>query len=859
MLRMKAKALLWVGGLMLIALSAPSFGNETDHVVLKVDLSIDGGAKLDAKSIKYSAFPGGKRCSFVYLGPKRTRTIKYMTEIGFKTTVYLSPKASAKSVKAYEDAGAEVAVSPWGCKGGYSSNIQGNTLQGTFDALTTSRLVLQKKANKPLLVGRCGGHISVPSFQCNRNFDSGVGYGAAYMDSHYLMAFDPTYGICAYLGYGRKPEAATRGLNNNTMNTRKVPNELIYYQILYGQFEGTLRRVQKGQVVRFSLRDFDAKDLEELKDNIGEFGKHPDIWHAGDGDIAAYEYVKKKVKVLGVNAGTNGTVQISLGVEKNTYPGFLAVPLSLELPAGTAVKKAVAASVACTITKRKEGVHVDIPIAKVLRSGCQMTFKTAAPDMTVPDEMGGKLTIKNTSKKPIEGGKLTWIGSAGLEGSQGLTVEGGTDKPITIAPNAEAVIDVKIKTAPNSRWGMLPIVAQLKAKVGGKETVLMEGFEIVVAPMLRVEMDPMNRIPMPKGAYQYFEIHLNNGKSESKLINHKAGACKGKLAFKLPEGMTAEPAELPFELKENEKKTLVVKVTNNQWGEKIVRVRPVLKLDGIDKTFETICLGTTVTRNQKRIDYKPLDDKGLLVQATWDDKTKGGRFDRSVGRSSSHYYPGHSPAYSPEGIKKWCMETARACQIYKTFKNVNHMAGTIMFYMKRDPKQRNELQVNANPATSWKQGVNRGNRGESLLVIGMTQRSKASNSGLVVRRYPGWGGKEGWLEVIYQCMGGRLYYLQAPYEKKRMYDWRHVAVVWDVKERRLELYLDGKLAGKADPGKIPWYTVPWDPGAAAGHPLIVHTTDHGHWCGTMKDEFYIYNRAMPLKEIQENRDLVKKK
>jgi hypothetical protein len=231
-----------------------------------------------------------------------------------------------------------------------------------------------------------------------------------------------------------------------------------------------------------------------------------------------------------------------------------------------------------------------------------------------------------------------------------------------------------------------------------------------------------------------------------------------------------------------------------------------------------------------------------------------------VGRASPHYYPGHGPGYSNEGVKAWCLESARSCQIYGTYKNIDAQEGTLLFWFRRDPKVRNELQVEVkDPTVTWKQGVNRGNDGESMIVVGNLGRRPASNSGMALRRFPSWGAKEGYLELVYECLGNRLYHCSAAYEKARMFEWRHCAMLWSAKERRLELYLDGALAAKAEPGQTDWYPVPWDNGGDIGHPLILLTTDHGHWSGTCRDEVYIYNRALSADEIKANMELAKKK
>ena len=96
-----------------------------------------------------------------------------------------------------------------------------------------------------------------------------------------------------------------------------------------------------------------------------------------------------------------------------------------------------------------------------------------------------------------------------------------------------------------------------------------------------------------------------------------------------------------------------------------------------------------------------------------------------------------------------------------------------------------------------------------------------------------------------------VHYVQVPYETKKLYEWRHIAIVWDLAARRLELYLDGTLAGRAEKGKGEWLVQPWDRGRRTMNIVMVET-HHGHWSGSMRDELYIYNRPLSPAEIRAN-------
>lgn len=828
-----------------LVLGAAPQGEQT----LRLTVRLDGPAPA---SVKIAPFPSGKRCAFTYTGPTNPRTIAFMTQMGFRATVYLSPGAAPDAVRALEDAGADIGIGGyWGAQGDYASLIGQNSAQEAFDAVATSVLDLRRKAKGPVLCGAIGGHIDIAKFPLNRDMDHADGYGAVFQDSNLVLLLDnKPYAVL--LGRNQAKPIVTRPKHDNVIETRNVPNELVYYQILAGQFQGTLKRAARGQIVRYSIRDFKTEDLEELQEVIGDYGRHPQIWHATEAELGAGEYVKAQAKIAKIHWS-----EISIDLPRDVFASHLITPLCLELPKGTPVKSASIEGLPCKVTTADDGVFIDVPLGAALRDGVEMTLATAAPDLTVPDAMGATLTVKNLSDQPLENAQVEWVGCPGMTGGEGLSMA-AEGKPFTLAPKSEIKLSATAKTARGARWGLSPAIAVLRATRNGQPRVFSAGFELVVAPRLRVEMDPMSRLPLPVGRSQHFVVRIANGRAPTKFISQKAGACRGAVKLDLPPGMTAEPPEQRFDLPEDGAATLTFLVTNREWSKEPANVRPQVRFDGETDPVEVICPGTTVIRDQELIETRPLEADGLLVYAGWDDRDKGGKFDRSAGSPSSHYYPGHEPGYTNEGMKSWGLESARSCQIYKTFKNIDAQEGTMAFWFRRDPKVRNELQVKGNPAESWKQGVNRGNTGESMITVGMVQRRGYSNGGLGLRRFPAWEGKEGYLELVYQGLGRRLHHVTVPYEKDRMFDWRHLAIVWSVKEKRLEIHLDGKLAGKADPAEAEWQPVPWDNAGPYGHPLEILTTDHGHWSGTCRDELYIYNRALSPAEIQANLDKSRK-
>ena len=178
-------------------------------LLLKVRLEFEKKTVLRRADVSFALFPSGKRCAFTYAGPKSYRTIEALSKLGFRTTVYCSPASSTERIQDLEEAGADVGVSVWGAKGTYASHIGANTIQEAFDAVTTSRIVLRKKADGLVAVGSTGGHYSTRRFPVDRNPDRGSGFGYAYHDSNYLMLSDnKPYMI--YLGQTRAGQDGPR-------------------------------------------------------------------------------------------------------------------------------------------------------------------------------------------------------------------------------------------------------------------------------------------------------------------------------------------------------------------------------------------------------------------------------------------------------------------------------------------------------------------------------------------------------------------------------------------------------------------------------------------------------------------------
>jgi hypothetical protein len=387
----------------------------------------------------------------------------------------------------------------------------------------------------------------------------------------------------------------------------------------------------------------------------------------------------------------------------------------------------------------------------------------------------------------------------------------------------------------------------------------MAGAEVVLAPRLRVDMDPAQQFPMVKGSTQHLLVHVSNeraskpGGPPDMFISQSTGAVKATATVQVPEGMDVTPKEIPFELPaEGGRKTLVFKVHNDRWGKELVRVRPLFTFQGEKEPIEHVYPGTNVIRDEEVLDFKPLDDRGLTFY---------GGFEKNENRASSprNITGWGNRSYYHEGVKGWCLDTG-SCTFLDPFKTVDCRQGTATIWIRRDPQHKNENQYRPDPTETWKHPLEEG-YGYAELIMGDegAQTMETSKSGAGLRRWPGWEGKRGYLEATFRAMGKRKYYCQAPFDWTDQ--WQHLALLWHAADRRLEIYVDGKLAAKADPGDEEWHTSPWDrgrPGGGTNGGWSLGSCDHGKKFYTLRDEVYIYNRALSAEEIRANMELTRK-
>jgi len=460
------------------------------------------------------------------------------------------------------------------------------------------------------------------------------------------------------------------------------------------------------------------------------------------------------------------------------------------------------------------------------------------------------LKIKNDLDLPLKDIQLKWAPAPGIEGgSSGLFVR--AEAPRELPAQGSADCAVTLETTRGARFGFTPLTVVLQASAGKVQRSFMESFEVVVAPLLKVVMDPIQPISARPGDDLWFQVRVSNKRvidaigvraNWPSFLSHRSGPCRGTVSLDLPRGMENLGSPQPFELAKNDHATLIFKVKNNSWDEMPVKVRPEIRLEGWRDPIDFPARGTTVIRNRATLEYKPLNADGLLFYfscdseldyiAASDPKSKRGRF----------FWWGDSafPNPFPIGVKGRCMPGMgrQFTQFgFASLKNIECRRGTVCLWLRKEPGKRNEMGKN---------------RREEIFgpKVPPTQERAEGTSGVTLWRHRAWDSKPGYLQLEYQGLGKRFQRCQARFDWTEK--WRHAAYLWDTAARRLELYLDGKLADKVKPDGEPWYPVPWDDGTGNNARLTGMMSEGGAYNGTQRDEIYIYNRPLTVAEIREN-------
>ncbi|MHC4717245.1 MAG: COG1470 family protein, partial [Planctomycetota bacterium] len=322
-----------------------------------------------------------------------------------------------------------------------------------------------------------------------------------------------------------------------------------------------------------------------------------------------------------------------------------------------------------------------------------------------------------------------------------------------------------------------------------------------------VDLDPVPQIPLRAGQSQHFLVNLSNA----------SATCRGKVSFAdLPEGFAAEPKAQPFELAPGKSVQLVFRITCTAWGGPAT-VRPTVTVEGDQPVKFPEHLKTNVIRDRKLLDKQPVDDKGLLLYYSFGDGWKGHSnsnifADKCVGERSLWNEGLWNAPGGVKGNASWACSGDAECKIaFAPLNNVDHRRGTILFWLRKGTRTKEIIYHRAfkmDRDSTWKIGptISRGFQGEGIFGANYSpqmeatrtrslkgwKRKGSSDSFISLRRYKARGGVRGYLEATYLAMRQRRYTVRADYDWTRQ--WHHVAVLWDTDARRLEIYIDDKLA-----------------------------------------------------------------
>ncbi len=403
---------------------------------------------------------------------------------------------------------------------------------------------------------------------------------------------------------------------------------------------------------------------------------------------------------------------------------------------------------------------------------------------------------------------------------------------------------------------------------------------------LTVDMDPVPRIVLRAGDYQYFLIHLSNASS----------SCTGTVSFtNLPPGLSSMPQSQDFTLSPGASQDLSFKVSSSTWAPPAV-IRPTVTASGGEqvnfpdslKTYvltDSFFIDSVGAATRRSLKNTPLFPTGLLAYYSGGDGNDGYRYNSSVGYAA---FWNEGIWIHNGGVKGKCVFGHNGLAYprhhwskigMETLNNISHRRGTILFWTRKQLQQSGEINYapgfTGDPSTTWQIGPNdmRGSSGEGMfgyswspqqvysnwyLHQGTTVYKSGSNSFVGLRRYKSAAGlTSGFLEATYLAMRGDIYSVQALFDRPD--EWQHVAVAWDAESAKLEIYVNGVLqSGTVKKNGVPstdtiWYGAPFDVGVFCNITMaFVQVSDEGGCNTTDRDELYIYNRALSAQEIQAN-------
>ena len=767
------------------------------------------GAELTSENVKLAPLPAGKKLAvvlFVDWSYRSAATAVPLAEAfqqaGWRGTFFL---AGAKDIKQYaprlEALGQEVASNLFsGGISAYRDEMFSYSPQDIFNAIGPLKSELNAVLKQPVVTQLVRGH--------------GVPYRDRLRQMNYLEATH-WYTHYVFLGRGPQDEVSVGSYHKGSIPIVRTdgPDDAAFQQAE----EKKVGIAIIGQA--WQLTDGTRSFLET-------HGGKKDYWYATLGELASTIYLQRKAKVSAVKV-EGGEARVTLALPEDFNPLFLRAPISLDLA----------------------GTVVDVPAKELTGGPLEATLTLSPAQIRLPGRAALKVRLLNRGTEPISNISVNCRATAGFD----VYINSPGDVA-RVLPGKPEDVDFQVagndKAGPHS-FGFVPVSVRVGYTAGGAKRTLLAAAELEVRPGLSVDVYPYDGVGVaPKGS-QTFMLTVNNiragpGRGNwrnlrpkfEKFILPPEGQTTGTITFPKSDAFKVDPEKIELTLDASgEQKVFHVTLTNTGASKAAYAMWPVIRLSG-EKDPLLLLFGGTSVHYAEKLGTPALDDKGLLMYASWD-KLDGGNspgVDKARGMRTS-YQGAMGPGRLGPGLLGQALLHNTVC-LLDTFMNLNESEGTMMFWLRNDPSQKRAFPP----------------RGQERLFAVETQHpARNVDTGLLYL-----GLTQSGLQAKMMTIGPTYHEVRAPFKKTD--DWSHVALTWSCPKKFMRIIVDGEVRGElTDDGKS-WHAVParrWP--HAYGDFMTPLSDDHGTYTSTMRDEFYIYNRPLSVEEIQEHIKQVKAK
>ncbi len=766
-----------------------------------VPVSVPAGATPMAENVKLAPLPAGKKLAVTVFVDWSYRSAKdalplaeALAQAGWKGTFFLAgAKDIAEFAPKLEALGQEVATNLYsGGISAYRDEMFSYTAQDILNAIGPLRAELNAVLKRPVVTQLVRGH-GVPY----RDRIRGLGYlGATHWYNSYVF-LDRSSGKEARLSMYADPK--TIGLT--------VTNKLDESAYQTAEKEG-----RRGVV--FTVDKLD----EPLKAFLASQKPKEEHWHATLAQLFSQVYLQQKAKVSGVKV-ESGTARLALSLDEDFNPLFLRGPIGLDLG----------------------GKVVDLPADALLGGPLEARLSLDPQRISLPGETTLKVTFAQRGRAKVE------VVSLSVHAPQGFEVlQPASPAPATAGGSFRIRSDEKAGT---HCFGFIPIVVRATYRDGEVPRTLLAAAELEVRPALSVEVFPEDGVPLgPKGT-QTFMLTVNNVRAGAgrgnwrnlrpkfeKFILPPEGAVSGTIAFPKGEAFKVEPEKIELGLDAaGEEKRFFVTVTNTGAASAPYVLWPEIRLGGQQRPL-LLPFGGTAVHYVEKLGAAALDDKGLLMYASWDSLDGGNSPGAEKARGVKASYQGAmGPGRIGPGLLGQALLHNSVC-LLDPFMNFNEAEGTMMFWLRNDPSQKRPFPPRGR---------------ERLFAVDTQHPTKNVDTGQMYL-----GLTENGLYARMMTIGPTYHELRAAFQKSD--EWTHVALTWSCPKKSMQLIVDGQLRGELKDENSTWYWLParrWP--YSYGDFMTPLSDDHGAYTSTMRDEFYIYNRPLSAAEIQEHIKQVK--